>query len=261
MATSRWGSRSWLATTLAVAALMTSAATGLAAGTPLTGTMVTIEASAGSKTGELEYFFPANTTGQYAWSLNQPEPIVAGDGTVLATLNTLDLAFEADPVVGVDFEVLAGGATTTFDITSATIGFDPLTDPDAIAQATVAVLDTDNSGSVLLAGLMGAGGDAYAARYNGATVWAYLIRVVQACGTPGPGLWARVRAGRPVRPPLTTREPILDTLSSIESQWMFSLTSDDTAIGSSTFDVIPEPATLSLLGVGILLLIRRRRVA
>ncbi len=249
-------------TVIVLCAATLPAAVALAGATPLTGTMVQVKASSASGNGTLSYFFPANTStiqGQYDWSLNTPTTIYAANGTtVLGTVHNLNLSINADPSVSLGFLVSAGSQTTTFDIQSATIGFAPMTNPDAFAHADVKVTDADGSGWARLKGLFSFWGFdlAYEARYNGTNAWADLL-MTTTVQIPGASILAE--EGRPDAAPSVVRETIFDTVSSIESQFKFTLTAYDTAEGNSVFDVVPEPTTLLLLGAGIVLTSRSRR--
>jgi hypothetical protein len=46
--------------------------------------------------------------------------------------------------------------------------------------------------------------------------------------------------------------------TSMSSQLKFTLSANDDANGTTNFEIIPEPATLSLLALGALAMIRRR---
>ena len=60
----------------------------------------------------------------------------------------------------------------------------------------------------------------------------------------------------PVNIPTTNVGPAV--LNSISMQFKFTLTPDDTATMNGIFEVIPEPATLTILGLGGMALLRRR---
>src|SRR5262245_59536407 len=80
--------------------------------------------------------FPAN--GKHIWDLPAPVDIWnAGHSAKLAQLKSLNLDFEQDPVVGLNFTVTAGGSPTTVTITSATLSFAAITNPSAVATSAV----------------------------------------------------------------------------------------------------------------------------
>ena len=63
------------------------------------------------------------------------------------------------------------------------------------------------------------------------------------------------------RKPASGREVIPATVSSVRAEFSFKLSANDLAAGTSRFDVIPEPVTISLVALGGLALagVRRRR--
>ncbi len=102
------------------------------------------------------------------------------------------------------------------------------------------------------------GGKAYQARYNGSTVFANLVSSLNT--TPFGTTTAEERN------PLTGSIVIPDPISSIQSQYAFTLSARDSASGTSTFQVnppnnnIPEPSTYVLASLGMIgLWFARRR--
>ena len=257
-----WARRSEFRATLALAVIVVSAGPVLASGILMTGTVVTVRATAGTDSGVLSYFLPANTsiTGEYQWSPQTiPATIMATNGTtVLGTLNSLQLVFDADPRVSVDFDVTSAGATTTFDIVSDTLSFDPITNPDAFSSASVTLADANNSGYAKLSGQFPTPwgiNSAFEARYNTTVKWVDLIGPMTLTDA---GATMLAEEGRPEPPPSMARETIPATVDRIQTEWKFSLTANDRAYGTGVFDFTPELATalLLLLGIG---LVRRSR--
>ncbi len=226
-----------------------------------TTTVVQVQATSNSITNSLIYFIPAAETsieGTYEWDLPVDSVnILSPNGqVVLGTVHDLHLSFNADPAVTLNFNVTAGASSTEFVISTATLAFAPILNPEAYTHAVVEVYDTNNSSSVRFTGLR-PDGSGYEAKYNNTIVWAGLMASLFASG--GPGVSTGSEEGRPNPPPNMTREVINDSVSNILSTWHFRLTSGDTAIGWSTFDITPEPVTLSLLALGGIFVMRRRR--
>jgi len=191
------------------------------------------------------------------WRLEKALEVKSQHGAVLATIDDLDVDVEGDPKVSLSFAVTAGPAGSNFSITSTTVSFAPLGSPLAFATAAVTVTDEDSNGAVAT-GLF-PGGKIYQARYNSpAVAWADLIAspVVVA---PDDSLTAQGR-----RPTPSGREAMPGTVYSIASEFRFNLSPNDSASGTSTFDVlIPLPsaaygitALLSCMGLARL---RRQR--
>lgn len=187
------------------------------------------------------------TDGQtYSQQFNIDTPLTraailgTGDGSV--TFTSLNWAFEHDPQVDLRFEVVAGSSPSTITISSMVVGFAPLSNPQAVATSSLTL--TGNSNGASLTGLF-AGQNAYRATYNGSTDWAYLN------GSFSTGSWtSQTVSGRQPTVGLFT---INDTLTSIQSEYKFTLSAFDQASGTSTFYVqpVPEPLTMIAFGMGI----------
>jgi len=216
----------------------------------LTGPLLSITAIAAGKTAIWELGwdqFPALVNGKGSWS--SPGVIELKDnGDLIASLNSINVFYDVDPSVQLNFSVTAGNTVTTFTFTSSTVVFTPLVNP--VATATAAVTVTDNNGNgVTLTGLL-PGGKVYRADTDLGN-YALLVNGVSA------GMFQSKTANE------SLAGVIAGTVSSISSQFSFTLTALDGASGTSSFTVIPEPGSLVALGsalAGFAGLALRRRV-
>jgi hypothetical protein len=171
---------------------------------------------------------------------------------VLGRVDAVSALYKSDPFVALSVAVTAGASDSIFTITSATVAFDPITNPDAYATASLTVMDNNSNGATLT-GLFPSG-NAYQASYTnsgGLTPWASLVGSFTASANRTNSLYDSY--------PEIDTVPITDTLYSIQSQFYFQLSPYDSATGTSHFEITPEPATLSLLAMGGLALLRRRK--
>lgn len=154
----------------------------------------------------------------------------------------------SDPQVNLGFAMTAGNALTTFTVKSALLSFSPYLNPQGRASIGLNVSDSwDGSATLDGDGLLS---KTFLSQYNGfvpgGTTFDELIDVVQvneAFGTVSANddtLW----------------QPIGGVVSNMSTQIRFTLTANDSASGTSSFQIVPEPASLALLVA--LALLRRR---
>jgi len=181
-------------------------------------------------------------------SIDTVTPIMSADQTqTLGYIDTLDVSYDGDPLVNLNFSMTAGTSTTTFAINSAIVTFSPLLNPNGVALVNGTLTD-HNDGSVTLTGLF-PGGKAYEADYNPTTSvvdWADLVATTTVGAT---GSFSG-------RQPATSTQLISDTLQSIQSHFDFTLSATDSASATSQFNIsggtrVPEPSTLTLFAAGL----------
>jgi len=197
---------------------------------------------------------PPQASDKAQWALQERATLCGGPGDeVLATIEDLVVELDGDPVVSLDFAVNAGNFDTTFTITSATVGFAPISNPLAFASAGVTLTDGDplpGDGAAL--NLIPPNTGLYQATYNSGTVFANLLP--SPLSLPG--------AGTTDDSDDSGVQIIAGSVTDIQTSFSFKLSADDSASGTSQFEVvIPEPSTSILIVFGFLGLLacHRRR--
>jgi len=232
----------------ATLAVLVAMVIGLAAMPAAADMTITVSCTGGGQSGVQQFTIPCND-GLVNWALPSPVTIMAGDMT-LGTIKGMTVQSCDEPYVDLFFDVEAGASDTAFDITSSVVSFTATVNPLAYASAGV-TLTSDNNGATMT-GLFGQG-KVYQAVYNGSSVYASLVG--------GYSILGDLTDTHSDRQPAAGNDTILDTVSSIQSEFKFELSALDQASGTSRFEVTPEPATLVLLSVGGagLMAVRRRR--
>lgn len=203
--------------------------------------------------------------GNLEWNLGGPVDIMDSTTNGLVAQLSLDMiagqpnpssvttsaTYIADPVVGLTFNVFAPSQNTSIQVSSAVLSFSTISAATAQAQAaaSVTVQDFNGNGATLWPGASGG--------YN-----AFLNNASSTFATLFP-------SGGPVTAPaFGINSASQDTgafaftgigVSNISAAWDFTLSGGDLATGTSVFEIIPAPASASLLGLAGLAAARRRR--
>jgi len=184
----------------------------------------------------------ANPDETYTWWMQDPMPLGSG----LGTIESVAISVKADPVVQLGFTVTAGDYATAFSFSSDVLIADPeLINTQGYAYANIGI-------STPFKDLWGGYGmEAYQALYNGSNVFTELL---DASPLTGPGTFDEN----------TGWVAIAGNVSSMQAKWQFTLDAEGMATGSSYYEIagdpIPEPASILLLGLGGLALLRKRRI-
>ncbi len=201
------------------------------------------------------------------WSLQQPVDLVdPKNGVSVGRLETASVRYVADPVVVVNFLVSTGGAGANFTVTSAPLGFSPIS--GAHGTSTAGITATDNGGNGV-----GFGGNypnnlAYRAFYNDVgsvpATGSTFSTLVPGIMSPNPNTTVVSFDDYPLPAGTYTNMDqggnLLGTVSSMSAEWRFSVSALDSAGGTSFYEIVPEPGSclLGLLAMVGLAVVRRR---
>jgi hypothetical protein len=192
--------------------------------------------------------------GEYVWESRTPIMMLNQQGQVIATFNNARVRCVEDPVVQLNFSVAAGNLATTFTITSPLLSFPAIDPASGRATAGVTVTDTNGDGASLTPDTQPG---LYTSRYNGAvpggTLFADLL------GAPVTAAAFDSASASESFPGGGAFSAIAGPVSDMSARYRFSLTANDEASGTSSYEIIPGPSAIALLGIGGLLAGRRRR--
>jgi hypothetical protein len=194
----------------------------------------------------------------YTWSLASPMDILAPNDDVIATIQEgTTLFYNVDPVVSIGFNVAAGASTTAFNISSGLLSFAAIS--PAYGQTSAGYTITDvNGDTATLTPLFGGGTAAYRADYNGFIPTGTAFATMLPSLTTGPGGTLSTNDEFPGPIGSGNFTAIAGAVTDISNGFSFQLTPFDLASGTGRFEIIPEPTTLLLLGLGAMAIVRRR---
>jgi len=186
----------------------------------------------------------ANPDEPFTWVMQdqpgyEPIEIDLGDGH-MAYIDGIDICIKADPYIDFGFAARSYDGDTHFLFSSDLLILNPALAVGAEASAIAKVMGQVSVGDF--------DDSVYLAEYNGGTEFAKLVS-------------APVNGYKEEAAPSVT---MTEEISSMQVHWGFTVPSGEQAGGLSTFtitgDVIPEPASVLLLGLGGLALRRKRRL-
>ncbi|MFH1749187.1 MAG: PEP-CTERM sorting domain-containing protein [Planctomycetota bacterium] len=206
------------------------------------------------------------TTGLYTWGLTFSEDLASSPGNIIATLNSATLVIGDDPAnyprIFINYEVQAGElAVEEFRVQSALVSFSEMLPELAAGRATAGFSITDVVNDGIPAELQGlpsedvpVGHGIHTAWHNGlyptGTEFAHLVEFVDA----NYGGTNTANGKKPASGFLDIGAGLYD----ISVECGFSLTAGDLMSGNTTWTVTPEPATVGLLLLATVMLVRRR---
>lgn len=191
---------------------------------------------------------PADST--WEWNLEAPIDLYDGDGDLIASLSEAHGFYKADPIVTLGFFVTAGGADTHFTITSALLSFGMIN--GAVGQASVGMTltDADHNGATMTGNYDE--GKAYRAYYNGFAPGGSVF-------TSQIGTYSVGSGGSDVRAGVDGFRAVGANVSDMSAQFDFTVTANDLAGGTARYEVVPEPASIGAIAMGLGALAMRRR--
>jgi hypothetical protein len=211
--------------------------------------VLAIHALSGRTEGSLEITVDQGTWegDNFFWSTDVAIPIMSGS-EVLGTFGPGHLELYADPSVALGFSFQSGDVPLSVTISSALLSFPSMPNPAARTSAAATLLDLSGAGAALTG--TGPGGFAYRALFEDGSTFA--SGIPELVVTPPESL-----AATSFTYPGVGYVPVSPSHTGISAQWSFMVTARAMVSGSSEFEIIPEPASLLLLAVG-LGLVRRR---
>lgn len=200
--------------------------------------------------GDVEY----DSNGRFRWQLERPVQLIDPySGWLVGTLQDAYTIISSNPQITLGFLVQAGGLPTDFEISSALLSFPAINPAEGRASSQVTLTDLDDDGALFTGGYWGKG---FLAQYNGYVPNGSTFTTLVGSFAAPPGGSNGVSENDPFD---GSYRGIAGDVNNISTQFRFSLSAYDTASGTSNFAVIPEPASIALLGLIGLTLLRRAR--
>ncbi len=232
----------WVGRWITVAAIL-GATSAAAADVGLPDTVLRIEASNAAGSGSVDVSLDSLSwdaaTQSLSWEEASGISIVEPETrAVIATFDSVVLAFRDCSAVALEFDLEAGASETTVVFRTGQLSFGSIGSDVAEGRATAAFSLTDLYGDgAQMVGLGGAGMGAYRAYFNGAapdgTLFAHLVALISVSGGTG---------SASQREPTFGYRDMGSEVSDMSVEIAFTLTAHDRLTASTTFDIDPDPA-------------------
>jgi len=230
---------------------------GATAQAGITDPALVITASNINGTGVFQVFlsngtFSTTNTLNDTWEWTAPlggYDIFDNDFNLVSHVDTMHCKMVADPQISLNFSVNSTALATNFSIVSGVLSFGTINPAFGRATAGITITDNDGDGSSLVGAW---GGKAYHADFNSGSTFANLVS-----SFAGPADDSAVNSEDTFGYPGYLGMPAVSDMS---SRFDFTLSANDSASGTSFYEIIPSPAVASMLGLaGLVSLSRRRR--
>ena len=187
------------------------------------------------------------------WSWQSPVggyDIFDDNFNVVAHVDNMYCNMVADPQITVNFSVNSTSLATHFTISSGILSFGAINPAQGRATAGITITDNDGDGSSLTGGF--GGGKAYHTDYNSGSTFG---NFVSGFGAPADdsATNSESSAGYP------GYIGIGGAVTDMSAAFDFTLSANDSASGTSFYEIIPGPAAVGLFGVAGLVGVGRRR--
>ncbi len=230
---------------------------GATAQAGITDPALVITASNANGTGVFQVFlsngtFSTTNTLNDTWEWSAPiggYDIFDDNFNLVSHVDTMYCKMVADPQISLNFSVNSTSLATHFSIVSGVLSFGTINPAIGRATAGITITDNDGDGSALAGDW---GGKAYHADFNSGSTFANLVS-----DFAGPADDSAVNSESTAGYPGYLG---MGSVSDISSRFDFTLSANDSASGTSFYEVIPSPGAAALLAfAGIAGMGRRRR--
>lgn len=163
------------------------------------------------------------------------------------TINSISTEYVEDPMIFFNFGLSTGGVATNVTISSATLVFPTLLNPTGYASSGMTLTDNNSGGSASVVANLS--GFSYNAIYNNTSLFA----------AQQPSFGVGTSNGTQTQNANDLGIVIPGLVGNMQATWNFQVSADDSVGVTSTWVLVPSPGSLAMLGLGGLVMARRRR--